>query len=369
MGTIHQTKVPKIALFYDWLNQWGGAEKVLLDLIKIFPEAPVFTLVHNPKKTPWLPLQTKVVTSFINRLPFSKNNPLVYTPIYDIALEQFDFSQFDIVIAATSTVGHCLLTLPQTMFVCYYYNTNRYLYETPKLYTLIKPLLKIYQHFDHIYSRRPDYSFCISQTVKNRIQKYFHLDASIIYPGVDIGFFQPSPHSTSDYFLIVSRLVPHKNIDLVIKTFNRLHLKLNIIGKGREASHLKKLAKNNPNIKFLGQLSNEQVLKNYQNCRALICPQLEDFGLTPIEAQACGKPVIAFGHGGNTETIIDGKTGIFFDKPTVSSLTNALYKFKAAKFDSNDCLQNAAKFSVKSFMLNFKQLVDNLWQQSKTTTS
>ena len=214
-----KNSVPKVALFFDWLNQWGGAEKVLLDLIKIFPDAPVFTLVHDPSKTPWLPPKTKVITSFINRLPFSKNNPLVYTPIYDIALEQFDFSQFDIVIAATSTVGHCLLTPPKTISICYYYNINRYLYETPKLYTPLKPLLNIYKHFDRIYSRRPDYSLCISQTVKDSIRKHFAIEDPIIYPGINIDFFKPSTQSTSDYFLVVSRLVPHKNIDIVIKTF------------------------------------------------------------------------------------------------------------------------------------------------------
>lgn len=359
---------PKVALFYDWLNQWGGAEKVLLDLIKIYPDAPVFTLVHDPQKTSWLPSDTKVITSFINHLPFSKNNPLVYTPIYDIALEQFDFSQFDIVIAATTVVGHCLLTPPKTMSVCYYENTNRYLYQTPRRYRFLNPLLNIYQKFDYIYSCRPDHSFCISKTVQKRIYRHFHTKPQIINPGVDITFFTPSLHPSSDYYLTVSRLVAHKNIDLVINTFNLLPQKLIIIGHGRGSANLKNLAKNNPNIKFLDNLTNEQVRYYYQNCRALICPQIEDFGLTPIEAQACGKPVIAFGSGGNTETIINGKTGIFFKKPTVSALTKAINTLNNSKISSRDCQQNAAKFSADSFMLNFKQLIDNLWQQHQTTT-
>lgn len=359
---------PKVALFYDWLNQWGGAEKVLLDLIKIYPDAPVFTLVYDPQKTSWLPTKTKIISSFINRLPFSKNNPLIYTPFYDLALEQFDFSSFDIVISATTTVGHCLITPPKTMFVCYYENINRYLYQTPRRYRFLNPLLNIYKKIDFIYSRRPDHIICISNTVQKRIVDNFRLKPTIINPGVDTTFFAPSLHSSSDYYLTVSRLVAHKNIDLVINTFNLLPQKLIIIGHGRESANLKNLAKNNPNIKFLDHLTNDQVRYYYQNCRALICPQIEDFGLTPIEAQACGKPVIALGTGGNTETIINGQTGIFFKKPTVSALTEAINTLNNSKISSRDCRQNAAKFSTNSFMLNFKQSIELLWQQHQATT-
>lgn len=357
-----KSSTPKTALFYDWLNQWGGAEKVLLSLIKLYPDAPVFTLVHDPKKTSWLPQNTKIITSFINRLPFSKNNPIFYTPIYDLALEQFDLSQYDIVISTTSTVGHCLLTPPQTLFICYYHNLNRHLYNSQN------QLLKIYQKIDAIYSRRPDYALCNSQTVRQRLKHRFNLDAQVINPGIDTGFFKPLKNSAGNYFLIVSRLVSHKNIDLVIKTFAGLPYQLVIVGVGRQLSALKGLAQNNPRIKFLGRVSNEQLRSYYQNCRALICPQLEDFGLTAIEAQACGKPVIALGLGGNTETVINGKTGLFFNGPTISDITGAINRFGRLNFDPIDCRQNSLNFSEKSFMLNFKQSVDNLWQQHQTTT-
>lgn len=354
--------MPKVALFYDWLNQWGGAEKVLLSLIKLYPDAPVFTLVYDPSKTPWLPKNTQVITSFINKLPFSKNNPIIYTPFYDLALEQFDFSRYDIVISTTSTVGHCLLTSPQTLFICYYHNLNRHLYNSRH------PALKLYQKIDTIYSHRPDYAFCNSQTVHQRLKHQFGLDAQIIHPGIDTNFFKPAKISSDDYFLVVSRLVPHKNIGVVVKAFRKLPYKLVIIGTGRQSLTLKKLAQNNSRVKFLDLVSSQKLLESYQNCRALICPQIEDFGLTPIEAQACGKPVIALGVGGNTETIINGKTGIFFDQPTVSSLTNALNIFSHIKFSQNDCRQNVTGFSDKSFMINFKQSVDHLWQQYQTIT-
>lgn len=355
--------MPKVALFYDWLNQWGGAEKVLLSLIKLYPEAPIFTLVHDPKKTPWLPKNSKIITSFIDKLPFSKKNPIIYTSIYDLALEQFDFSQYDIVIATTSVVGHCLLTPPKTLFVCYYHNLNRYLYFTPRTYYFLKPLLNIYKNFDFIYSRRPDYSICNSQTVSRRLQQQFNLSPQVINPGIDTDFFEPSNNSTNDYFLIVSRLVPHKNIDVVIKAFKNLPYKLVIVGTGRQLTSLKKLAQNSPHITFLGSVSQKELLDSYQNCCALICPQLEDFGLTAIEAQACGKPIIALGHGGNTETIINHYTGLFFNQPTVSKITDAINKFTNIHFDPIKCRQNSLKFSEKSFMLNFKKAIDNLWLQ------
>jgi glycosyltransferase involved in cell wall biosynthesis len=326
-------------------------------------------MVYDPLKTPWLPSGTKVIPSFINRLPFSKNNPIFYTPLYDLALEQFDFSAFDIVIAATTTVGHCLLTPTKTLSVCYYENINRYLYQTPSRFRFLNPLLNIYKKFDFIYSRRPDATICISRTVQKRIFQHFQILTPVINPGVDIGFFKPSLSSTSDYYLIVSRLVSHKNIDLVINTFNHLSLKLNIIGRGREFKNLKTLAGGNPNIKFLGEVTNRELLRQYQNCQALICPQIEDFGLTPIEAQACGKPVIALGRGGNTETILDHKTGIFFKHPTKKSLTGALHSLEKINISATDCIANAARFSRQIFMLNFKHTVNKLWQQYQTTTS
>lgn len=358
---------PKIAIYYDWLNQWGGAEKVLLDILTIYPDAPVFTLVHQPLKTSWLPSSTKVITSKINNLPYSKNNPIFYTPFYDIALEQFDFSPYDIVISTTSTIGHCLITPPTTLSICYFHNINRYLYQTPPKYKILKPLLNLYSQIDKIYCQRPNVLLCNSQTVKKRIEQYYQRSVSVINPGIDINFFTPIPKPTNDYYLVISRLVPHKNIDVVINTFKSIPDKLIIIGAGRQQKYLKSLAINNKNIIFLGAVDQGTLLHYYQNCQALICPQYEDFGLTPIEAQACGKPVIAYGKGGLTETVINGKTGLYFTPSTSKTLTNALKQFKKLKFLSTVCRQNAVNYSRQQFMLNFKLTVDTLWQKHQTT--
>jgi glycosyltransferase involved in cell wall biosynthesis len=362
---------PKVALFYDWLNQWGGAEKVLLDLIKIYPDAPVFTLVYDPKKTDWLPKNTKVIPSFINKLPFSNKNPIFYTPLYPLALEQFNFSQYDVVISTTTTVGHCLITPTDTLFVCYFHNVNRYIYQTPKRFALLKPLLKLYEDEDKIYSQRPDYIFCNSQTVKNRITNHYCREAQIINPGVDTEYFRPSKSKQDDkYFLTVSRLVPHKKIDLAIFACHKLNLKLLIVGDGRQKQKLNSLIKrlNDPNIKLLGKVSDKKLLKLYKNCEALICPQEEDYGLTPLEAQACGKPVIAFNRGGIVETVISGKTGILFSKQSVNCLKSALKLFSKSKFNPSDCVYNANKFSKNQFMLNFKEAITALWKKYQGIT-
>jgi len=344
----------KIAIYYDWLNQWGGAEKVLLNLLTIFPQAELFTLFYDKNKCNWLPKNIKIHTSFLQNLP---KTPLL-SPIYDIAAENLNLKNFDIVISTTSNVGHCLLTSPNSLFICYYHNVNRHLYLQPP--TILKPLLNIYKNIDKIYARRPDATFCNSKTTQNRLKKYLDLKSKIINPGIDTKYFIPTPHPTDDYYLIVSRLVPHKSIDYVIRTFNKLNKKLVIIGSGRDEQRLKNMT-TSQNIEFTGQISDQQLLNYYQNCQALICPQVEDFGLTSIEAQSCGRPVIALNSGGLTETVINKKTGLFFKYQNQKSLNIALNKFNKINFDSNYIRNHAKTFDESLFMLNFKQEINKLY--------
>lgn len=320
-----------------------------------------------------MPADKKIITSFINKLPFSSKNPIIYTPIYDIALEQFDFSEFDIVISTTTVLGHSLLTNPKTLFICYFHNINRYIYSTPKQFKILKPLLNLYKKIDLIYSQRPDFLFCNSKTVQKRIKKHYNLEAQPIHPGIDLNKFYPSlkKKKIKPYFLVVSRLVSHKKIDLAIEACHKLNLRLIIVGTGRQKKELIQIKNKlkDKNIKFFGKVTHKKLLHLYQNCKALICPQLEDFGLTALEAQACGKPVIGFNRGGNTETIINNKTGILFKKQTASSLSKAIIKFKSKKFLKEDCLKNAQNFSNDLFMLNFKKSIDQLWKKYQTTTT
>jgi glycosyltransferase involved in cell wall biosynthesis len=353
----------KVALFYDWLNQWGGAEKVLLDLIKLYPKAPVYTLIYDPKKTKWIPKGVKIIPSFLNKLSPSKKNTILHTPFYSTAVRNFDFSKFDIVISTSSTIGHHLSVPKKTLFVCYLHNVNRHIYQQ-KYYWPLSYLISKYKQKDKIYAKNPNYFFCNSKTVQKRIADIYKRKAKIIYPGIDTSFFVPSKiESKEKYFLIVSRLVSHKKIDIAIKACHQLNKKLYIVGTGRDKNKLNNLiiSLKDKNMKLLGQVDDHKLLNLYQNCQALICPQLEDFGLTPIETQSCGKSVIAYNKGGLTETVINNKTGIFFEHQTVQSLVSTIKKFKSTNFSKNICRQNAQNFSNQSFMLNFKNEIDFIW--------
>jgi len=334
-------KTPKIALFYDWLNQWGGAERVLLDLHRLYPEAPIFTLFYDPSNTPWLK-NAKVITP---------KYQLKFPPFYPFFAEQLNFSDYDLVISTTSYFGHCLLTKPETKFICYCHTPNRYVWQ--------KNFLKFYRPIDLIYSKRPDLYIASSINSQNRIKKNYKRDSSLVYPGVDTDKFVPKIAINNPYFLVVSRLVPHKKIDLAIRACISLGKDLYIVGTGRQQKELQKVAKNNPLIHFLGRVSEKKLIDLYQNCQALIFPQEEDFGLTSLEAQSCGKPVIAFKKGGALETIVEGKTGLFFEKQDLKSLVETIRHFNPLKFNPTDCRNNAQKFSLKSFMLNFNNYINS----------
>lgn len=370
----------KIAVFYDWLNQWGGAERLLLDILKVFPQAKLFTSVYSPLKTPWLPKDTKITTTFLDKFSIFKSNSFLSALFQPIAFEQFNFDNFDLVISLTSLQGKCLLTKPHILHICFCLTPNRYLYQ--KRYpSLIQYFINSYKKIDYIYSQRPDYYISTSKTVKKRILKHYHRHSTTIYPGVDTNLFKPSIKKNmsterhdfapdfGNYFLIVSRLVPHKQINIAITACINTDNRLLIIGQGRLRKHLKKISGKSKLIEFVGEVSQDLLIKYYQNCTALICPQLEDYGYVALEAQACGKPVIAYGKGGFSETVIDGKTGLLFPEQSVSSLTQALKIFPKNNFSASDCRANASRFSRTKFMLNFKRIIHSLWQKKQPNTT
>jgi len=298
----------KVAIYYDWINQWGGAEQVLLDILKIFPNADILTLFYRPQS--WLPQNIKIIT------------PPFFTKKYDL------------VISTTSYFGYLI---PANIY--YFHNVNRYIYNSLLKYLdrLLLPKNKIY--------------LCNSKNVQNRIKKHFNINATIVYPGIDTDFFIPTKNPTLNYYLIVSRFVPYKKIDSAIIACQNLKQKLTVVGTGRQEKYLKKIA--NPKyINFTGKVSKEKLKELYQNCKALLCPQIEDLGLTALEAQACGRPVIAKNAGGSLETVTPS-TGLFIK----TNLEETIKKFDINQFKSTTCRQNALKFSKNNFMLNFKEHV------------
>jgi len=356
----------KVALVYDRVNKIGGAERVLEALHEIFPDAPLYTAVYNPKTAPWAE-KFNVIPSFLNKFPFAKRSHEVYPWLTPLAFESFDFSEFEVVISVTSEAAKGIITKPKTLHICYCLTPTRYLWsgyedyfknEVFRFFT--KPVVSYLRRWDKIAAQRPDVFVAISKNVQQRIKKYYGRDSEVIYPPVDIDKFpiSNSQFPIGEYFLIVSRLVPYKKVDIAIQAFNKLGLPLKVVGTGREMGRLKRMAKKN--IEFLGQLTDFQLLSYYQRCQAVVFPQEEDFGLVPLEAQACGKPVIAYRAGGALETVIERKTGEFFDKQTPENLEEIVKKFKPEKYKPEDCRQNALKFDIKIFKKKWKTYLKNI---------
>lgn len=350
----------KIALVYDRVNKFGGAERVLLALHEIWPSAPLYTSVYNPETAPWAKV-FKVRTSFMQNIPFAKTHHELFPWLTPLAFEQFDFSEYDVVISVSSAEAKNIITTPKTLHICYCLTPTRYLWSGNNLYpkSFFRSLLSVKLRMtDQIASQRPDKYIAISKTVSQRIKKYYRQESEVIYPPVDTDKFKLSKKS-EDFFLLVSRLVPYKKVDLAIKVFNRLNKKLVIIGTGSEEKYLKSIA--SENIEFLGQkLTDFELLGYYKSCRALIFPSVEDFGIVSLEAQACGKPVIVNNQGGASESIINNKTGLCFK--TEAQLTNIIKNFDQFKFDPEICRQNAMKFDIKIFKNKFQKYVEEQWK-------
>lgn len=352
----------KIAIFYDWLTVWGGAERLLLSILKIYPRAQLFTTFYDPQKTKWLPKGINI--KYINYFPkFFQNKQAILAPLMPVLLERYNFDKYDILFSIGTIYPHCLLTKPHTKHICYLLTPNRYLYS-PKT-----KIPAIFKSFDSIYMHRPDHILTTSKTVSARIKNTYNLDSHIIYPGIDTKYFFPKTgdRANKEYFLCVSRLVPYKKIDLAIHACGQLNLPLQIVGDGRQLSYLKTQAKNYQNIQFLGLVSDSKLRELYQNCRALISPQYEDFGLSNLEVQSCGKPVIAYNAGGNQETIVSGQTGLFFNQQSILSLKHAIKNFNSKHFSAKSCRKQALKFNQSKFMLNLSRTINEFAKRSPTT--
>lgn len=369
----------KVALVYDRVNKVGGAEKVLLVLHEIWPKAPLFTAVFDSQGAFWAK-GFKVIPSFLQKIPFFRKRHEFIPWLTPFAFESFNFSSFDVVISVTSAEAKFVITKPETLHICYCLTPTRYLWSGFGQYSknpgfgVVNKIAGLFFNFvapkmrmiDQIASERPDYYVAISKEVQSRIKKYYRRNSEVIYPPVEVdklatGNWQlETAKKDEGYFLVVSRLVPYKKIDLIIKAFNKLGWNLKIVGTGNQENHLKKIAR--VNIEFLGHLTEEELIYYYQKCQALVIACEEDFGLAPLEVQACGKPVIAFDKGGVGETVVGGKTGLFFQEQTVKSLHLALNRFIKLKFNSLDCRKNAKKFSKKIFVKKFKNFVERRWE-------
>lgn len=368
----------RIALVYDRVNKFGGAERVLMALHEIWPEAPLFTSVYDPAGAPWAD-GWNIRTSWLQNIPGAKNNHESFGWLMPSAFESFDFSEFDVIISVTSEAAKGIITNPNQLHVCYLLTPTRYLWSHANDYLshvsqLLKPLARIAQVklrvWDYMAAQRPDYILSISKLVQKRCRKYYRRESEVVYPRLSLGlkrshlsFAQGETLSDKNYFLVVSRLVPYKRIDLAIEACNLLKLPLVVIGIGSEAENLKHLA--GPTVKFTGYLTDRELIEYYRNSKAVIMVQEEDFGLTAVEALSLGTPVISYRNSGAAEVIADGKTGVLFDRQTVESLTEAIKscgevsQTSRAKFAK----QTEDKFSEQRFRENFKRRIEELWKK------
>lgn len=353
----------KVAIVHDDLVQWGGLERILLGISKIFPEAPIYTIVADSsnKIIKEKFKDKKIVTSFLQKIPGWR---LFYKPffvLHPFFFEQFDFSSFDLVISLTTRFAKSVITKDSQIHLCYCYTPPRFLWRFPsdKTSPILEALFSKLRLYDQISAKRADHWITGSSSCAKRIEKIYKEKADIIPGFVDLDDYTKIKPWAGEYFLVISRLNEYKRVDLVIKAFSQLKdYQVKIVGTGPQLLKLVNLA--SPNIEFLGEVSETLRLNLLAGCKALIVPGEEDFGLTPLEAQAMGKPVIAFGKGGVLETVKEGLTGIFFDKQTYQSLIQAIEKFAKSKISPKECLENAKKFSLEVFQNRFKKLFDRL---------
>jgi glycosyltransferase involved in cell wall biosynthesis len=365
----------KIALIHDHLAQAGGAEKVLEAMCELFPDAPIYTLLYEPENVDKYFKNRRIRTSIIQHLPGGIKHYQWYMPFMPMAVEFFNLSDYDIVISDASAFAKGVITSTNTLHICYCHTPTRYLWDYTHQYIeelpynkYFKKVISLVLNYIRIWDRtaadRVDFYIANSKTIKSRIAKYYRRSSTVIYPPVDVNRFQVS-EKTGEYFLIGGRLARYKRIDIVVEAFKQLGLPLKIFGDGVDLSRLKEIAGETSNIEFLGRVTEEEKAELYKNCKAFINPQEEDFGITVVEAMACGRPVIAYQQGGATETVVENQTGLFFTEQTVASLVACIQKFDESSFSAQAIRHHAEQFSIEKFKNQMTETVQREYERFK----
>jgi glycosyltransferase involved in cell wall biosynthesis len=357
----------KVALVHDYLNQMGGAERVVLALHEMFPRAPLYTSIYDPERVDPAFRALDIRTSFMQKFPFIMKHHQPYLPFYPVAMENLDLRGYDLILSSSSAFGKGVIVRPETLHICYCHTPMRWCWnyrdyvEREHLGAIARRLLPFFitwlRVWDQTSAQRVDHFIANSPVVAERIQKYYRRESVVIPPPVDAGRFPFDPAlPAEDYFLSLGRLTPYKRVDLAIEACNRLKLPLVVIGSGRAEKQLRALA--GPTIRFLGRLPDSEVLQYLARCRALIFPGEEDFGITPLEAQACGRPVIAYGAGGALASVLEGVTGTFFAEQRVESLMAVLATFAARQYEAQTIRNHALDFDKPRFQRRVLQFIE-----------
>lgn len=346
----------KTAIVHDWFCNMGGGDKVAEIFLDILPDSPIYTSCYLERSLTSRLKETVITASFLQRyLNQKKDNHQSFLPLMPSAFESFDLNEYDIVLSSSSCCAKGVITRPGAVHICYCHTPMRYAWEFYGEYTgHMKPLkrrltglvMNYIRIWDTVSADRVDYFVANSNNVAKRIWKHYRRKATVIYPPVNTEYFTPGSEE-GDFYLCVSRLVKYKRVDLAIQACNQLKLPLVVIGQGAEYGRLKELASDT--VKILGRQPDDVVREHYRRCKAFIFPGEEDFGMAPLEAQACGRPVVAYGRGGALETVVDGETGVFFREQSVESLIDGIERLNAAGIEKDACRRNAERFSVQIF--------------------
>lgn len=362
---------PSIAIVHDRLNVRGGAEKFLEEVGQLYPHAPIYSVLYEPRLFEGSPIaKHQVHTSFINHLPFARKKHRFYFALMPFAVEHFDLSRYDIILSSSAAFAHGVRTRPDQLHISYIHSPMRYVWHQYRqhiaLFGLgalpVRIFLAALRRWDRSAAQRPTTLIANSHWTAACIQQAFGRDSKVIYEPVDVKKFHPAA-KRGGYYLTVSRLVPYKRVDLIVEAFSRLGYPLLVVGDGPELAKIKR--KSAANVRLLFEQTHAQVAELASAAKAFVFAAEEDFGIAAVEAQAAGCPVIAYGRGGLRETVVEGKTGIFFDEQTVESLERKVREFEEGRvqFDENTIVQNAHQYSVENFRNAFSEFVVAEWEK------
>ncbi len=348
----------KVALVHDWLNQMGGAEDVLLELAKMYPSSPIYTSIFAPDLLPPAFSKLPIKTLWMDKLPGIHKHHQPYLPLYPVAWGGLKLTSYDVVLTNKSGFCHGLHVDEKTVHICYCLAPTRYVWQFEHyvaregfggvIQAALRPVIGLMKRWDYAAAQRVNHFIAISSEIKTRIKTYYDRDSVVIYPPTDTERFAAArTDSVGEYYLVVSRLIPYKRIDLAVRACTALGLPLKVGGRGRDLDKLKEIA--GPTVEFLGFVPDDELPKLMAGCRAFLFPGLEDFGITPVQAQAAGRPVIAYGGGGALDTVKPGVTGEWFIEQTVEALSAVLQAFDPAKYDPSACQDHARLFDVSVF--------------------
>jgi glycosyltransferase involved in cell wall biosynthesis len=363
----------RVALVHDWLNQVGGAEGVLENLVSLYPDAPVYTSMYWPKAMPKEYQSWDIRTTWLDKLPLIHRHQQPFLPLYPLAFEGLDLRAYDVVISNKSGFCHGVVTPPETLHICYCLSPTRYVWRYHDYAQreglgrvargALVPVLAALRVWDRSAAERVDRFVAISTEIRRRIAKYYRRPSDVIYPPVETARFPPAA-THDDYYLVVGRQVPYKRIDLAVRACSELGVPLKVAGSGRDQERLRAMA--GPTVEFLGYVPDRDLPELLARCKAFVFPGAEDFGIAPLEAMAAGRPVIAFAYGGALDTVVEGVTGLLFGEQTVGSLCAAIQRFDASAYDPEVIRRHAQQFDVTVFREKMTAYVAQAWEEHQT---